>query len=184
MMNIKCCLGFLIIINILFSWPTVALATSRDILSTTIPASACQPDSSAASGRVSLTNGAYVFSGNATGTVRFYCPLPVSRYTSNGLANDNDISSYHVYYRDPDGLANSSEITTRLFYRNVNGQTAVGSASSSNSFNVTGNTARIVRLNHNLGFERLYYFLVTIRRSSTELRPAFSGIDFEIPPPS
>lgn len=180
MMNIKRCLG-LAIIGALASWPTVASANSSQILSTTIPASACQPDNSVASGRVALSNGAYVFSGNATGTVTLYCPLPVGRTPSSG-SNANNISTYRVYYRDSDGTASSSEITTRLFFRDANGQGVIGALSSSNSSNISVNTSRFVRLSHTLGFNRLYYFIVTMRRNSTTQNPAFSGIDFTFPP--
>lgn len=182
MMNIKRCLGA-VIIGSLLSWTTVASANSSDILSTTIPASACQPNTPVASGRVALSNGAYVFSGNATGEVVLYCPLPVSRHPSRGGINPNSISTYRVYYRDSDGAGNASEITTRLFYRDANGQAVVGSAFSSNLSNITANTARFVTLSHTLQFNRLYYFIVTIRRNSTAQNPAFSGIDFEFIPP-
>ncbi|BAY29439.1 hypothetical protein NIES2107_12820 [Nostoc carneum NIES-2107] len=178
MLNIKKWLSFAIIAAISAA-PMSASANDAEVANTTIPASACRPESNVDDGQVFLSNGAYVFSGNNTGTVRLYCPWTINGNTSN-LTNDNDMSSYRVYYRDTDGISNSSEITTLLAYRDPNGQAQPAGqvAWSSNTANATANTTQTVQLSHDLGSNRLYYFIVTIRRNSTSQNPAFSGIDF------
>lgn len=178
MMNIKNWLSFAIIAA-LSAAPMPALANEPEVANTTIPASACRPESNVDDGQVVLSNGAYVFNSNITGTVRLYCPWTINGNTID-LTNDNDMSSYRVYYRDPDGMGNSYEITTLLAYRDPNGQAQPPGqvAWSSNTANGTVNTTQSVQLSHDLGSNRLYYFIVTIRRNSTSQNPAFSGIDF------
>lgn len=161
---------------------SVASANDRDVEATTIPASACRPRNDVEDAAVGLSNGAYVFNGSATGTVILYCPLPINRHTISDMTNDNDISTYRVYYRDTDGMGTGAEIETRLHYRDSNGLHAVGTTWSSNESNMTDNTIRYVNLNHNVGFDRLYFFTVIMRRTNTEQDPAFSGIDFASTP--
>ncbi|WP_413200555.1 hypothetical protein [Nostoc piscinale] len=162
--------------------PSVASANDRDILATTVPATACRPNSDSGDASVVISNGAYVFNGSATGTVTLYCPLPINANTISDLTNDNDISTYRVYYRDTDGIGGASEITTRLVYRDSAGLNGVGSTWSSNVSNMTDNRTQFVNLNHSVGSNRLYSFLVTIQRTNTTQNPAFSGIDFAFPP--
>ncbi|MEG4622832.1 hypothetical protein Q5691_00810 [Microcoleus sp. w1-18aA5] len=184
MMQLKC-LIFLTAIAALFSFPRAAVANDQDVLATTIPASACRPESDTADARVRMVNGAFIFNDNATGTVRFFCPLPINRLTVSNPSNDNDLTGYRVYYRDTDGTGNLAEITTHLFYRNSNAGSsiAVGTAwgSNSNPSNLRVNTSFFVRQTHQFGDFRLYFFVVTMRRNNINQDPAFGGIDF-IPP--
>jgi len=168
----------------LLTFPSAAVASDQDVQATTIPASACQPRGFSTDARVVLSNGAYVFDPSASGTATatFYCSLPINGLTVSNTTNDNDITGYRVYYRDSDGTANASEITTRLAYRDTQGITYVGTLWSSNTNTQTGNTNRYISLNHDLGIYRLYFFVVTMRRTSTIQSPAFSGIDFIFPP--
>lgn len=158
--------------------PSAALANDRDVAATTIPATACRPNTDSADAVLALSNGAYVFNGSATGTVILYCPLPITAYTISDFTDDNDISRYRVYYRDSDGIGVASEVRTRLVYRDANGLTQLGSTWSSNLSNITDNTTQIVNLNHDVGTDRLYSFTVIMQRTNTTQNPAFSGIDF------
>lgn len=184
MMQLKC-LIFLTAIAALFTFPSAAVANDQDVQATTIPASACRPESDTADASVRMVNGAFIFNGNSTGTVRFFCPLPINRLTVSGPSNDNDLSRYRVYYRDTDGTGNAVEITTHLFYRNsdANASIPVGAAWSSNSnlSNLTVNTSLYVLQAHQFEVFRLYFFVVTMRRNNTNQDPAFSGIDFVLP---
>ncbi|OCQ98811.1 hypothetical protein BCD64_22420 [Nostoc sp. MBR 210] len=160
--------------------PSVASANDRDITATTIPATACRPNSDSGDASVVISNGAYVFNGSATGTVTLYCPLPINANTLVDFSNDNDISRYRVYYRDTDGIGTASEIKVNLTYRDANGLTPVGGTWSSNGFNIIDNTTRFVDLIHDVGLDRLYSFVVTMQRTNTTQNPAFSGIDFPV----
>ena len=176
---------FLTAIAGLFTFPSAAVANDQDVQATTIPASACRPESDTADASVRMVNGAFIFNGNSTGTVRFFCPLPINRLTVSGPSNDNDLTGYRVYYRDTDGTGNLAEITTHLFYRNSNAGSsiAVGAAwgSNSNPSNSTVNTSFFVGQTHQFEAFRLYFFGVTMRRNNINQDPAFGGIDF-IPP--
>lgn len=166
----------------LFWLSGTARASDRDMLATTIPATACEPINSIHANRVGLSNGAWVFRGSWTGTIFFYCPVPRNAWTLSNTSNDNDISAYRVYYRDSDGTGAASRVTARLLYRQTGGLFSGGSTFSSNSFSPTGNT-RATKINfHDVRAGALYSFLVTLRRTSTSVNPAFSGIDFWIPP--
>lgn len=172
-------------ITAFFVFPSIAEANTPDLQATTIPASACRPENNTTDARVSLSNGAYVFNPGVTGTVRFYCPLPISAIRTNGNGS-NSISGYNLYYRDSDATGNATAITSRLFYRST-GQFTVGSQFSTNTINVgdnlTNDRRHFISLNHTLGFFRLYYFQVTMTRNNNNLNPAFTGIDFVLPPP-
>ncbi|MEC4812013.1 MAG: hypothetical protein SAK29_01825 [Scytonema sp. PMC 1069.18] len=165
-----------------FAVSSVASANDQDVRATTIPASACRPRNDVADAAVTLSNGAYVFNGSATGTVILYCPLPINAHTISDTTDDNDISTYRVYYRDSDGIGSEAEIRTRLNYRDSSGLQGVGTTWSSNESNTTTNTIRYVSLNHDVGFNRLYFFTVIMQRTNTGQDPAFSGIDFALPP--
>ncbi|MGB5959185.1 MAG: hypothetical protein WBG73_00895 [Coleofasciculaceae cyanobacterium] len=167
-----------------FAIPSIAAANTPDVAATTIPASACRPENDTTDSRVSLSNGAYVFNPGVTGTVRFYCPLPINGNRTNGI-NNNSMTRYNLYYRDSDGTGNAAQITSRLLYRST-GQFAIGSQLNSNTINtgtnLTSDRIHTILLNHTFLNFRLYYFLVTMTRTNSNLNPAFTGIDFVFPP--
>lgn len=169
-----------------FAVPSIASANSPDVAATTIPASACRPENDGTDAKVALSNGAYVFTGNSTGTVKFYCPLPITSNTSSGVGY-NSLSRYNVYYRDTDATGNAAQIMAGLYYRTTS-LIAVGPTFSSNAINAGENLKddRIqpVDLNHTFGAFRLYFFGVAMTRDNTSQSPAFSGIDFVYPPAS
>jgi hypothetical protein len=162
-------------------------ANDQEIWTKTVPASACTPATSAQASRVSLVNAAWVFSGTQTGTVTFYCPLPVNAYTVVNLTNDNDISSFRIYYRDSDGVGADAELTARLVYREASGLFSAGGTWSSNSpataAGETGNRRDVQPNVHDVRTDALYSFLVTMARTTTSQAPSFAGIDFPFPTP-
>lgn|GEM_PF-4429130 len=159
-----------------------ASANDSDVRSTTVPASACTPIDTTQASRVRMSNGAWVFRGSSTGTVTFYCAVDFNAYTKSNNTNDNDVSGFRVFFRDSDAGGNASRVTARLTYRRPDGMYSAGSTWSSNVTNTTANTAGYHQNNHDVSFDGVYSFLVTLRRTSTSQSPAFSGIDFWIPP--
>lgn len=159
---------------------TVALASHRDLLATTVPASACEPVNSSDAARIRLSNGAWVFRGANTGQVSFNCPLPVNANTVSDNTDANYISSYRIYFRDTDVLGNQAEVRVRLRSRSSTGLAYVSPQWSSNGAVYPGptNTRVCERLNHNLNNDQIYHFLMSLRRSNTNQNPAFTGIDF------
>lgn len=159
-----------------------ARASDRDMLATTVPATACEPINSSHANEVELSNAAWVFRGANTGTITFYCPVPRNARTLSDATDDNDISAYRIYYRDSDGTGTAARVTARLVYRRADGLFSAGSTWDSNSLAATGNTTAIKANSHDLRFDALYSFLVTLNRTSTQQDPAFSGIDFTFVP--
>jgi len=166
-----------------FSLPNTVLANDAPLLATTVPASACTPVDEAQSGKVRISNGAWVFSGAHTGTVTFYCPLNLNGIDVNNILQVNDMSAYRVYFRDSDGgtrSGNRAKITARLIYRKADGMYSGGNLWSSRftpKAQIDNSTA-VKANNHTLQKNALYSFLVTLYRSDSAQQPAFSGIDF------
>ena len=158
-----------------------ASANDQDLWAKAVAASACEPASENQAAEVSLSNGAWVFVGNNTGTVTFWCPLSLNAYTVSNGSHDNDVSSFRVYYRDSDGQSGQARVTARMTYRRADGLYAAGSTFDSNVSTNTGNTTRVHNVAHDVRSEALYGFLVTLRRSNANQSPAFSGIDFPFP---
>ena len=168
-----------------FGSANTVLANDAPLLATTVPASSCAPVDEAQSDKVRLSNGAWVFSGVHTGTVMFYCPLPLNAMDVNNVLQVNDMTTYRVYYRDSDGggiLNNRAKVTARLIYRKADGMYSGGSLWSSRFTpnNQTDNSTAIKVNNHTLQANALYSFVVTLYRSESEQKPAFSGIDFPL----
>ena len=172
----------------------LAQANDLNLGAYTIPASACQPASATDSDKLRLSNGSYVFRGSATGTASLLCALPLNGWQAGvSLSSQNfsdptmNMSSYRVYYRDPNDCHTGSGVSVRLRYRNESGLSSVGSnweswqTTQPGNFCIPGttnNTTHEVDLSHSLRTERLYHFLVSLRRTSTGQNVAFSGIDF------
>ena len=169
-----------------------ALANDQDVWSTTVPASSCEPSTESSANKVKLVNGAWVFSGNNLGLVTFYCPLAINAFTVANFSNDNDISSFRIYYRDTDGgtlgapngvPTNQSQVTARLTYRKSDGMYSAGSLWSSHwtPVNARSNTTAVKNNVHDVQANALYSFVVTMLRTNLTQSPAFSGIDFPFP---
>jgi len=159
-------------------------ANDQDVRGTTVPATACQPASTASAEKLQLSNAAWVFASGATGTVYLYCPLAINGNTVSDASDDNDASSYRIYYRDSDGTGGAAEVTTRLVYRRADGLYSGGAEWSSNSnlLDTEENTIDFQDNPHDLTANGVYSFFVTIARTNVNESPAFSGIDFAPPP--
>ena len=160
------------------------LANDQDVRATTVPATACQPASLAFAAKMQISNAAWTFAGASTGTVYLYCPLPINGNTVSDASDDNDISTYRIYYRDSDGTGAAAEVTTRLVYRRSDGLYSGGPqwSSNSNPLDTTTNTIDFHDNPHDMTAAGVYSFFVTLKRTNTNDSAAFSGIDFENEP--
>jgi hypothetical protein len=162
-------------------------ANTADLFHRTVPASACHPLTSAQAVKVKLHNGGWEFDGNNIGTVSFYCPISLNRFFASGLGQGNQISQLRIYYRDSDGTSVAARVTVGLRYRTATGQfvnpanfvspltfnsNAVGGALD------TGHTSYIHNYAHDLQWDALYSFYVTLERNNVMQNPAFHGVDF------
>lgn len=175
-------LSTLLTFGVLLAGAHEAHANDQDLRATTVPATSCQPASSTQAASVVLVSAAWVFSGNNTGTVTFYCPLPVNGNTESNIGDDNDITTFRVFYRDTDGTGTDAEVTARLLYRTT-GLFAASSAWSSNASNVMIDTTDFHPAVHDVSNLALYSFVVTLSRTNTTENPAFTGIDFALQNP-
>lgn len=162
-------------------------ANTPDLVHRTVPASACQPLTSVQAAKVKLQNGGWVFDGNNTGAVSFYCPISLNRFFASGLGQGNQISQLRIYYRDSDGTSVAARVTVGLRYRTAMGEFVnpanLVSPLSFNSNAVGGpldtfHTSYIHPYLHDLEWDSLYSFYVTLERSSALQNPAFHGVDF------
>ncbi|MGR9053132.1 MAG: hypothetical protein ACU84J_10825 [Gammaproteobacteria bacterium] len=156
----------------------VGSANDHDLVATTIPASACTPANNVQAGLVYLSNGSWMFTGNATGGVVFYCPLPLNSYTVSDNTNDNDMTHFRVYYRDTDATGSAANVTARLVRRRTDGSTLLGAQFNSDNVNIDVHTAQIQPYLHDLAFSAIYSMQVTMARRNTSENPMFTGIDF------
>ena len=172
-----------------------SLANQINLSAYTIPASACIPANPIDSDKLKLSHGSYVFASGETGSASLLCPLSLSGWKAGVSILDQNyldpfisMSKYRVYYRDPNDCSSATGVEVRLRYRNKTGLIALNpkwhSWQDSDSPNticymgVTKNTTQEVTFSHNLKTDRLYHFLVKIKRLNTAQKPAFSGIDF------
>ncbi|WP_444995322.1 hypothetical protein [Aliikangiella sp. IMCC44359] len=174
----------------------LASANNVNLGAYTIPASACQPTNSLEDEKLKLLNGAYVFRANETGSASLLCPLPLNGWRAgvdlfNQDFNDPtlNMTSFRVYYRDPNNCNTASGVQVRLRYRTATGLNSLNpnwvswQTTQPGEFcfpGISTNTTREVPLVHSLRDDRLYHFLVIIKRSSTSESVVFSGIDFPI----
>lgn len=165
----------------------IAAANTPDLAHRTVPASACQPLTSVQAAKVKLHNGGWEFDGNNTGAVSFYCPISLNRFFASGLGQGNQISQLRIYYRDSDGTSVAARVTVGLRYRTAAGQfvnpATLVSPLTFNSNAVggvldTGHTSYVHVYDHDLQWDALYSFYVTLERSSALQNPAFHGVDF------
>ena len=170
-------LATLLTVGALLAGAHSARANDPDLRATTVPAAECQPESDTQAARVVLSGGAWTFTGVNTGTITFYCPLPINGNTEFDAFNDNDMTMIRVLYRDTDGMGAASEVTARLLFRTP-GLFSVGATWSSNTSNVMVDTTAVHPLPHDLFPSVIYFFIVTLNRTNTVDNPAFFGIDF------
>jgi hypothetical protein len=152
----------------------------HDLWHRTVSASACSPLDSTQAAKVRLQNGAWRFDGVNTGTVSFYCPIPINAWPAdNDEPNYTQMQFFRVWYRDSDGMGVNARVTTSLHYRNLAGAwLAVPGALNSNVFPDMTFTTKQIPSVHNFALDALYSFYVTIYRSSALETVEFHGIDF------
>lgn len=179
------------------SFSTVS-ANDAPLVSTTIPASACQPANAEDAALLRLRNGAYMFNAEDTGSASLLCALPLngwqahfSLFHQNVDGADMDMSSYRVYYHDDAPCSSQSGVRVRLRYRRTTGGTSSnatpwwsspeGPENGSFCFppiDAGQHTTAEIGVDHQLRPNRLYHFLIQMRRESTNANPVFTGIDF------
>ncbi len=186
--------GALIISASLLS--SIAFANDVNLAAYTIPANACLPANSETFDKVTIKNGSYVFKNKKTGSASLLCSLPLNGWKSGvNLSAQNwnnptmQMTSYRVYYKDPTNCSSLMGVQVQLRYRNTGGMQSVGNkwtswtAGDIGSLCLPGiltNTTKTVPLNHSLRKDRLYHFLVTMKRSKDTQKVTFSGIDFPL----
>jgi hypothetical protein len=151
-----------------------------DLWHRTVPASACAPLDSAYAAKVRLQNGAWRFDGVNTGTVAFYCPIPINAWPADDAQpNYTNMQFYRVWYRDSDGMTTNAKVTVSLRYRNLDGSwNAAGGTLNSNVFADVAFTTKIFNAPHVFETDALYSFYVTIYRANAQEVVEFHGIDF------
>ena len=152
----------------------------RDLWHRTIPASACAPFDSVQAAKVRLQNGAWRFDGNNTGSVSFFCPIPINAWPADNDEPDyTQMQFYRVWYRDSDGMGLNAKVAVSLRYRDLaGGWLAVAGVLNSNVFADMGFTTKIINCVHEFDTDALYSFYVTISRANALETVEFHGIDF------
>jgi hypothetical protein len=160
--------------------PVLAL-NPHDLTHRTVPASSCAPLDAVQSAKVRLSNGAWRFDGVNTGTVSFYCPLPMNAFPAdNNEPNYTHMEFFRVWYRDSDGLAVNARVTANLRYRADDGSFPVAHPGTFNSnvYPGIGFSKVIFAAEHTFETDAIYSFYVTIYRANAEQTVEFHGIDF------
>jgi hypothetical protein len=173
--------------------PAPAGANDRDLKATHISVYECQqagvssPDFRPA---YTLSEG-ILFNGTPAGVgqraVSLYCPLPLNNVDLGGTTNDNDISSYTVFYQDADGLGERVQMVASLWEQTLTGGKLVsrylcGWNSNSDTTGSTAFTSDNVPCAVDLQATSFYVFEVNIWVNEggplTQTEAAFAGIRF------
>lgn len=196
-MSIKTTLAITATLSVSALLAPTASANDLELVSTTIPASACQPVNDEDDGLLRLRNGSFMFRGDEIGEASLLCPLPLNgwRVTRDEVDQFYDepkmsMRTYRIYYRDENTCQSSHGVSARLRYRGMIGNTSTNASPWWDSWSLPPNSgdfcipdtvndqAREVEVRHTLRGDRLYHFLVRIYRGSTAVDPVFTGIDF------
>lgn len=169
-------------------------ANTWDLISRSIPASACEVRDSQQAAKVELVAGGWRFAGATIGKVTLSCPLPIQAFPADMslLFNTTVMDFYRVWYRDSDGPANVTSVKVIPYLR-----TDLGVLSNiglfpggggivppgvcqfnSNSYPHVVFAANIRDCNHAIQLNALYWFEVTLERNATTQTVEFHGIDF------
>ncbi|WP_434417478.1 hypothetical protein [Nannocystis pusilla] len=153
-------------------------ADAASVFNYSIPASACHPDADSA-GSVALSNGSWVYSSGSLSTdaMTFYCPV-THPFFDLASFEDQVIDAFRLYYRDPDGSTANIAVTAQLFTRGPTSSSpsSIGGVLSSNSGSSGNNRVALDITDHTMS-SQLYFFKVTIDRSTAVGDVAFHGID-------
>jgi hypothetical protein len=186
-------LGAMAGVTLLPTAPAMAL-NSWDLLSRSIPASACEVRNSQDAARVELVQGAWRFQGAQTGLVTLSCPLPITAFPADhdlGFGN-SAMDFYRVWYRDSDGPGAAARVVVTPYLRMQTGALSniglIGGGGgvippgvcqfNSNAFPNVGFAVRARDCNHKIQLNALYWFEVTMQRNSSQQSVEFHGIDF------
>lgn len=173
--------------------PAMALNT-WDLISRSIPASACAVQNNQQSALVELFQGGWRFRGAFTGTVTLSCPLPITDFPADHTLGFNHtvMDFYRVWYRDSDGPGNVTRVSVTPFLRTQAGAVSniglIGGGGgvvppgvcqfNSNAHPNVAFAVRIQDCNHNIQLNALYWFEVTMQRENAQQSVEFHGIDF------
>lgn len=188
-------LGFGAIAGVSLALPAPAMAlNSWDLISRSIPASACEVTNNQEFSRVELVGGAWRFKGNQTGTVTLSCPLPITAFPADhNLGYNNTVMDfYRVWYRDSDGAGVAARVGVTPYLRTQTGVLSniglIGGGGgfippgvcqfNSNAYADVGFKVRAQDCNHQIQLNALYWFEVTLQRLSAGSWVEFHGIDF------
>lgn len=166
-----------------------------DLISRSIPASACTPRDSAGLAAVEMVQGGWRFRSGSVGSVVLSCPLPITVFPADqaqGFASTK-MAFYRVWYRDSDGLTASAGVLVTPYLRRSNGSWLnIGLANggggivppgvcqfSSNAFADIGFAVHTKDCVHAIEQNALYTFEVTMRRDTPSQTVEFHGIDFD-----
>jgi hypothetical protein len=174
------------------SLPGWAMANDRDLKATTVPAALCVEGRSngAPLGGLWLNEREYGLPGRLDSDFenadqRLHCALPVNNIDLGGTTNDNDISSFTVFYRDGDGVAPNTFVEVTLYQTMLASGTmqtrAVCSWNSNTSgTSSTGYVGASVPCVHDVAATALYHFGVRMFTTTVtnDIVAAFVGIRF------
>lgn len=165
-----------------------------DLISRTVPASACEVRDKSQAARVELAQGGWRFVGSTTGRVTLTCPLPVSHFPADHDlgAGYTEMTFYRVWYRDSDGPDTVTSVSVTPYLRtDLGAWTNIGLVGggggivppgvcqfNSNSHANLVFAANIQDCAHDIQLNALYSFEVTLERNSTSQTVEFHGIDF------
>jgi hypothetical protein len=166
-----------------------------DVRSRTIPASACTARDSAQAALLEMVQGAWRFTGTSTGKVTLTCPWPISFYPADQaqFVGPTSMYFYRVWYRDTDGPGAGAGLSSIPYARLSPGGawSNVGLLGGGGGivppgvcqFNSNGHPemtfmATVQPCTHNIYYNAIYSFEVTLSRSSSSQVVEFHGIDF------
>jgi hypothetical protein len=167
-----------------------------DILSRTIPASACTPANSAQAAMVEMVQGAWRFVNTVTtGRVTLTCPFPISVFPADfaQAPGPAKMSFYRVWYRDSDGAGPGGSLVVTPYVRLAPGGAwmnigLVGGGGGfvpagicqffSNAHPALTFMATVQPCSHDIQWNALYSFEVVLSRSTAGATVEFHGIDF------
>ena len=174
--------------------PSAALSNTWDLISRTIPASACEVRDAKKAARVELVQGGWRFVGNNTGRVTLTCPLPISVFPADHDlgASSTEMTFYRVWYRDSDGPGVMTSVSVTPDLRtDLGAWTNIGLVGGDGGivppgvcqFNSNSHANIVFATNiqdcaHDVQINALYSFEVTLQRNSTSQTVEFHGIDF------
>jgi hypothetical protein len=145
-----------------------AAANDRDLKATHIPAAACDANNSY---NVDLRQGIHV-PGDQPGALNqdhvWRCALPLNNVDLGGTTNDNDMSSFTVFYMDSDGAGTRVNLKVDLWENTVGANGLVSTLrcpwnSNQEGSGSTAYTSKNKPCAVDLGATSFYFFTVTMR---------------------